>query len=88
MLYKKFIPSQVAFATSGAHKPTQKGTSTASFMKAKLLFIRVLLALGPAQYALLRVQRYNFSRNPPNNFKIFYVIISNYFAFSRNGRAF
>ena len=41
-----------------AHKPTLKGTSTASFLKAKLLFIRVLIASEPAQYALLRVQRY------------------------------
>ena len=43
---------------TGAQNPLKKGTSTTSSLKAKLLFIRVLLASEPAQYALLRVQRY------------------------------
>ena len=62
----------MSLATAEHTNTLEKETPTASFVKAKSLFIRVLLALEPAQYALLRVQRYNYFHYQPNIFSIFY----------------
>ena len=62
----------MSLATAKHTNPLKKKTETTSFLKAKSLFIRVLMASKPAQYSLLRVQRYNYLCNQPSILSIFY----------------
>ena len=56
MSYILFLSSVIS--RRRAHKDTQKKRSLLLKLKVKSLFFSVLLAVRPAQYALLRVQRY------------------------------
>ena len=62
---------QCHFATSNQQSTHIKKRTTSSFSKTKSLFFSALIALQPAQWALLRVQRYTLLMNYTISFILF-----------------
>ena len=54
------VSHQCHFATLKRQSTHIKKRTTSSFPKTKSLFFSALIAIQPAQWALLRVQRYTF----------------------------
>ena len=80
MLYSHF--ASVSFCHPINQQSTHiKKRTTSSFSKTKSLFFSALIALQPAQWALLRVQRYTLLMNYTISFTLFITNDNDFYDF-------